>query len=116
MHPDARRRIQRKDLDGGPWQTFEKDGHKITVKDVIADAFLQQILTRPAEYEVIATMNLNGDYISGCAVLRRRHRDRPRRQHQRHRSRDLRGDPRHRPQIRRPGQRSTRVRSSSPAR
>jgi len=52
------------ELDGGPWQTFEKDGHKITVKDVIADAFLQQILTRPAEYDVIATMNLNGDYIS----------------------------------------------------
>jgi len=53
-----------KDLDGGPWQTFERDGHTITVKDVIADAFLQQILTRPAEYDVIATMNLNGDYVS----------------------------------------------------
>lgn len=52
------------DLDGGPWQVFEKDGHKVIVKDVIADAFLQQILTRPAEYDVIATMNLNGDYIS----------------------------------------------------
>ena len=52
------------DLDGGPWQTFERDGHTITVKDVIADAFLQQILTRPAEYDVIATMNLNGDYVS----------------------------------------------------
>ncbi|MEM6295334.1 MAG: NADP-dependent isocitrate dehydrogenase [Myxococcota bacterium] len=52
------------DLDGGPWQTIEKDGHKIVVKDVIADAFLQQLLTRPAEYDVIATMNLNGDYIS----------------------------------------------------
>ncbi len=52
------------DLDGGPWQVFEKDGHKIVVKDVIADAFLQQILTRPAEYDVVATMNLNGDYIS----------------------------------------------------
>ena len=52
------------DLDGGPWQTLEKDGHKIIVKDVIADAFLQQLLTRPAEYDVIATMNLNGDYIS----------------------------------------------------
>ncbi len=52
------------DLDGGPWQTIEKDGHKIIVKDVIADAFLQQLLTRPAEYDVIATMNLNGDYIS----------------------------------------------------
>ncbi len=52
------------DLDGGPWQTIEKDGHKIIIKDVIADAFLQQLLTRPAEYDVIATMNLNGDYIS----------------------------------------------------
>jgi isocitrate dehydrogenase len=52
------------DLDGGPWQVFEKGGHRIVVKDVIADAFLQQILTRPAEYSVIATMNLNGDYIS----------------------------------------------------
>ena len=52
------------DLDGGPWQTIEKDGHKIVIKDVIADAFLQQILLRPAEYDVIATLNLNGDYIS----------------------------------------------------
>jgi isocitrate dehydrogenase len=51
-------------LDGGPWRTFEKDGRTITVKDVIADAFLQQILTRPDEYGVIATMNLNGDYVS----------------------------------------------------
>jgi isocitrate dehydrogenase len=49
------------DLDGGPWQRLP-DG--IVIKDVIADAFLQQILTRPAEYDVIATMNLNGDYIS----------------------------------------------------
>ncbi|HMB89868.1 MAG TPA: NADP-dependent isocitrate dehydrogenase [Rhodothermales bacterium] len=53
------------DLDGGPWQVITlDDGHEIIIKDVIADAFLQQILTRPAEYEVIATMNLNGDYIS----------------------------------------------------
>ncbi|MEM7163411.1 MAG: NADP-dependent isocitrate dehydrogenase [Bacteroidota bacterium] len=52
------------DLDGGPWQVIDKDGHKIVIKDVIADAFLQQILLRPAEYEVIATLNLNGDYIS----------------------------------------------------
>ena len=53
------------DLDGGPWQVITlDDGHEIIVKDVIADAFLQQILTRPAEYDVIATMNLNGDYIS----------------------------------------------------
>jgi isocitrate dehydrogenase len=51
-------------IDGGPWQKLAKDGHEIVVKDVIADAFLQQILTRPAEYSVIATLNLNGDYIS----------------------------------------------------
>jgi isocitrate dehydrogenase len=50
----------------GPWCSFEnpKTGKTIVVKDVIADAFLQQILTRPAEYSVIATLNLNGDYIS----------------------------------------------------
>ncbi|MES9853438.1 MAG: NADP-dependent isocitrate dehydrogenase [Candidatus Thiodiazotropha sp. L084R] len=54
------------ELDGGPWCTFKnpKTGTEITVKDVIADAFLQQILLRPAEYSVIATLNLNGDYIS----------------------------------------------------
>jgi isocitrate dehydrogenase len=51
-------------IDGGPWLAFEHDGRTITIKDVIADAFLQQILTRPAEYDVIATLNLNGDYIS----------------------------------------------------
>lgn len=48
-------------LDGGPWMKLPNG---IIIKDVIADAFLQQILTRPAEYDVIATMNLNGDYIS----------------------------------------------------
>lgn len=53
-----------KDLDGGPWQVIEKDGHKIVIKDAIADAFLQQILLRPDEYSVVATLNLNGDYIS----------------------------------------------------
>jgi len=52
------------DYEGGPWQVIEKNGRQIIVKDVIADAFLQQILTRPAEYSVIATLNLNGDYIS----------------------------------------------------
>ena len=53
-------------VDGGPWMAFTspKDGRRIVVKDCIADAFLQQILTRPAEYDVIATLNLNGDYIS----------------------------------------------------
>ena len=53
-----------KDLDGGPWQVIEKNGHKIVIKDAIADAFLQQILLRPDEYSVVATLNLNGDYIS----------------------------------------------------
>jgi isocitrate dehydrogenase len=53
-------------IDGGPWVKFKnpKTGRDITVKDVIADAFLQQIILRPAEYSVIATLNLNGDYIS----------------------------------------------------
>ena len=60
----AKKEFAAEDLDGGPWQVIEKDGHKIIVKDVIADAFLQQILTRPAEYDVIATLNLNGDYVS----------------------------------------------------
>ena len=80
----ARKHFGSVDLDGGPWQIIKagtkvtgeavkaaagvKAGdtikHDIIVKDVIADAFLQQILTRPAEYDVIATMNLNGDYIS----------------------------------------------------
>jgi isocitrate dehydrogenase len=48
-------------LDGGPWHVLP-DG--IVIKDMIADAMLQQILTRPAEYDVLATLNLNGDYIS----------------------------------------------------
>ena len=52
------------DFEGGPWQIIEKDGHSVIIKDVIADAFLQQILLRPAEYSVIATLNLNGDYVS----------------------------------------------------
>jgi isocitrate dehydrogenase len=52
------------ELDGGPWQVIEKGGHKLIVKDAIADAFLQQILLRPDEYSVVATLNLNGDYIS----------------------------------------------------
>tara|TARA_X000001036_G_scaffold203555_1_gene191217 strand:- start:2439 stop:3692 length:1254 start_codon:yes stop_codon:yes gene_type:complete len=54
------------ELDGGPWQAIKNpnNGKSIIIKDVICDAFLQQILTRPKEYDVIATMNLNGDYIS----------------------------------------------------
>ena len=54
------------DIDEGPWQEIinPKNGKKIVIKDVICDAFLQQILLRPTDYDVIATMNLNGDYIS----------------------------------------------------
>ena len=53
-------------LDGGPWMKFKnpKTGREVIVKDAIADAMLQQILLRPAEYDVIATLNLNGDYLS----------------------------------------------------
>lgn len=55
-----------KPLDGGPWHTLKnpKTGTTITIKDAIADAFLQQTLLRPIEYSVIATLNLNGDYLS----------------------------------------------------
>ncbi|PKP10551.1 MAG: isocitrate dehydrogenase (NADP(+)) [Bacteroidetes bacterium HGW-Bacteroidetes-4] len=60
----AKNEFGAKDFEGGPWQVIEKNGHQVIIKDVIADAFLQQILTRPAEYSVIATLNLNGDYIS----------------------------------------------------
>ena len=54
------------ELDGGPWMSFRnpQTGREIVVKDVIADAFLQQIMTRAKEYDVVATLNLNGDYIS----------------------------------------------------
>ena len=53
-------------IEKGPWRSFKnpKTGREIVVKDCICDAFLQQILTRPAEYDVIATLNLNGDYVS----------------------------------------------------
>ncbi|SCX94835.1 NADP-dependent isocitrate dehydrogenase [Nitrosospira sp. Nsp13] len=51
-------------LDGGPWMKLPEDKGGIVIKDVIADAFLQQILLRPEEYDVIATLNLNGDYVS----------------------------------------------------
>jgi isocitrate dehydrogenase len=60
----AQREFGATPIDGGPWLALEHEGRTITIKDVIADAFLQQILTRPAEYDVIATLNLNGDYIS----------------------------------------------------
>jgi len=62
----AREEFGAVEIGGGPWCSFKnpKTGTEITVKDVIADAFLQQILLRPKEYDVIATLNLNGDYIS----------------------------------------------------
>jgi isocitrate dehydrogenase len=62
----AEREFGAKPLDGGPWMSFKnpKGGPDIVVKDVITDAMLQQILLRPAEYDVLATTNLNGDYIS----------------------------------------------------
>lgn len=62
----AREHFGAKPVEGGPWHAFKnpRTGQEILIKDVIADAFLQQILLRPSEYSVIATLNLNGDYIS----------------------------------------------------
>ena len=62
----AQREFHAEPIDGGPWCSFKnpKTGNTIIIKDVIADAFLQQILLRPADYSVIATLNLNGDYVS----------------------------------------------------
>lgn len=62
----ARDEFAAEPLDGGPWMQFKnpQNGKQIIVKDVIADAMLQQILLRPAEYDVVATLNLNGDYLS----------------------------------------------------
>ena len=92
-------------IDGGPWCKFKnpKTGRDIIVKDSIADAFLQQILLRPAEYSVIATLNLNGDYVSRRAGRAgRRHRHRPGRQPVGFGG-DVRGHPRHGAQVRRQG-------------
>jgi isocitrate dehydrogenase len=62
----AKNEFGAKEIDGGPWCVMKNPatGKEIVIKDIIADAFLQQILTRPSEYSVIATLNLNGDYIS----------------------------------------------------
>ena len=87
------------EIDGGPWCRIPegKPGAGIVIKDAIADITLQQVLTRPDEFDVIATLNLNGDYLSdalaaqvgGIGIA-------PGRQHQlRHRPRHLRGDARH---------------------
>ena len=102
----AAREFGAEPLDGGPWMSFKNPttGREIVIKDMIADAFLQQILLRPREYDVIATTNLNGDYISdalaaqvggigiapGANLVRRR--------------RVVRGDARHRAEVRGPGQ------------
>ena len=60
----AKKEFNSDDFEGGPWQVINNSGRSLIIKDVIADAFLQQILLRPAEYDVICTLNLNGDYIS----------------------------------------------------
>lgn len=62
----AREEFGATEYEGGPWHSFKnpKTGNQIVINDIIADAFLQQILLRPEDYDVIATMNLNGDYIS----------------------------------------------------
>ncbi len=62
----AKEEFGAQEINGGPWCTFKnpKTGNEITIKDVIADNFLQQILLRPEEYAVVATLNLNGDYVS----------------------------------------------------
>src|SRR5258705_12964605 len=62
----AQREFGAEPIDGGPWCKFKnpRSGREIVIKDVIADNFLQQVLLRPEEYDVIATLNLNGDYIS----------------------------------------------------
>ena len=60
----AKREYGAVDIDGGPWMKIERGGHTLVIKDSIADAFLQQILLRPDEYSVVATLNLNGDYVS----------------------------------------------------
>ena len=60
----AKKEFNSTDYESGPWQVINNNGNEIIIKDVIADAFLQQILLRPSEYDVICTLNLNGDYIS----------------------------------------------------
>src|SRR5438034_6492288 len=96
------------EIDGGPWCRIPegRPGAGLVIKDAIADVMLQQVLTRPDEFDVIATPNLNGDYLSdalaaqvgGIGIG-------PRWQHQLHdRPRHLRGDARHGAQVRQPGQ------------
>ena len=92
----AKEEFGAKELDGGPWLSFPNPltGKAIVVKDVIADNFLQQVLLRPEEYDVIATLNLNGDYVSRRACSAGwRYWHRAGRQHRR-RSGRVRGDSR----------------------
>ena len=107
----AQREFGAKPIDGGPWCKFKnpKTGRDIIIKDVIADAFLQQILLRPDEYDVIATLNLNGDYISdalaaqvgGIGIAPGANMSRL--------GGDVRGHPRHRAEVRRQGLRQSRL-------
>ena len=101
------------EIDGGPWCKIPmgKPGAGIVIKDAIADITLQQVLTRPEDFDVIATLNLEWRLLERRAGrASRRHRHRARRQHQlHHRSRRLRSDPRHRAEIREPGQSESRL-------
>ena len=112
----AKREFGAVEIDGGPWCKIPdgKPGAGLVIKDAIADITLQQVLTRPEDFDVIATLNLNGDYLSRRAGRAgRRHRHRPRRQHQlRHRPRHLRGHPRHRAQVRQQGHGQSRHRGA----
>jgi isocitrate dehydrogenase len=94
-----------------------KSSGKVIIKDAIADITLQQVLTRPDEFDVVATMNLNGDYLSMRWRSGRRHRDRPGWKHQLpHRACGVRSHPRHRAEVRRPRQGQSRARSFCRAR
>ena len=118
----ARREYGATPMGDGPWCEFlnPRTGRMIVVKDCICDAFLQQILTRPAEYDVIATLNLNGDYVSdalaatvggiGIAPGANINRHRARREHQLPDGRRrLRGHARHRAEVREPRQGQSRI-------
>ena len=103
----AKRAYGAQTIDKGPWCEFKNPntGRTITVKDCICDAFLQQILTRPAEYDVIATLNLNGDCLRRARRHGGRHRHRARREHQLPDGRRrVRGHARHCAEVREPRQ------------
>ena len=107
----ARDEFGAQEIDKGPWLSFKNPltGHNIVIKDVIADNFLQQALLRPEEYDLIATLNLNGDYISDALAAQvGGHRDRAGRQYRRW-ARRVRGDAWHRPWFCRQGSREPRL-------